>query len=116
MSRDEARAYFYKSGMTYSEVYEGDILALVMLLNKHLKKSETNLYLSKKIRMVKRWNGTIKYCYLFVNGDYFKERECISFNDGGFIGFAGWASDKNVEPIIQAFLEWCNYLYNSKEK
>lgn len=38
-SNDEARQYFKGKGLTYSDVSEGDILALVMLLNKHLKKA-----------------------------------------------------------------------------
>ena len=33
-------------------------------------------------------------------------RECVSFNDDGFIGIAGWADDNNVKPIISALIEW----------
>jgi hypothetical protein len=42
--------------------------------------------------------------FLFVAGPYFDKRECISFNADGFIGFAGWASSENSEPIIKGFL------------
>ena len=52
----------------------------------------------------------IKEAYLFVNSYYFTQREAISFNKDGFIGFAGWAGDSNVKPICEAFLEWCDYM------
>ena len=48
--------------------------------------------------------------YLYMKGAYFSERECISFNLDGFIGFAGWASNGNVQPILRAFIRWCDIL------
>ena len=36
---NEARDYFAKKGLTYDDIKEGDILVLVMLLNKHIKKA-----------------------------------------------------------------------------
>lgn len=35
-TNNEARAYFAGKGLTYVDVTEGDILTLVMLLNKHI--------------------------------------------------------------------------------
>jgi len=40
---------------------------------------------------------------------YFKgrqARQCVTFEPGGFIGFAGWSDDTNVQPIIRAFMAW----------
>ena len=37
-TNNEARAYFAGKGLTYADVTEGDILTLVMLLNKHIKR------------------------------------------------------------------------------
>lgn len=48
----------------------------------------------------------ISAAFLFVDGPYFEQREAISFNRGGFIGVAGWASQDNVEPIINGALKW----------
>ncbi len=116
-SNDEARDYFKNKGLTYADITEGDILTLVMLLNKHIKKSnkggETSvntMSLSKKIDIKKKSNGTITECFLYMNSHYFTQRECISFNQNGFIGFAGWADQGNTNPILRAFLEWCDYL------
>lgn len=39
-TNNEARAYFVGKGLTYADVTEGDILTLVMLLNKHIKKAK----------------------------------------------------------------------------
>lgn len=116
-SNDEARQYFKDKGLTYDKVKEGDILALVMLLNKHIKRavkecevSTDSIHLSQKIDMLRKPNGSIIRCYLYLISHYFERRECISFNGDGFIGFAGWADTGNSNPIKRAFLEWCDYL------
>ncbi len=116
-TNNEARDYFKNKGLTYADITEGDILTLVMLLNKHIKKSnkdgETSvntMSLSRKINIKKKTNGTIISCFLYMNSHYFTQRECISFNTDGFIGFAGWADQGNTNPILRAFLEWCDCL------
>lgn len=113
-TNDEARDYFKKKGLTYEKITEGEILMLVMLLNRELKKSNrsqetsVDMRLSEKIDMKKRSNGSIISCYLYMNAHYFTRRECISFNTDGFIGFAGWADQGNLNPIKRAFLAWCD--------
>ena len=122
-TNDEAREYFKNKGLTYSDVYEGDILVLVMLLNQEIKKAIKNgeptvptLHLSKKIDIKKKTNGTIISCFLYINAHYFAQREAISFNKDGFIGFAGWADQSSVNPILRAFLKWCDYLSETKNE
>ena len=116
-SNEDCRNRFKKYGLTYGDIADGDILALVMLLNREIKKSnregETSadtMRLSQKMIIKHKSNGTISECYLFMNSHYFTQRECISFNKDGFIGFAGWADDGNLNPIRRAFLEWCEIL------
>ena len=122
-TNNEARAYFAGRGLTYADVTEGDILALVMLLNKHIKKANADcetsmgsMYLSRRIDLKRKANGTLISCFLYVNGHYFERRECISFNADGWIGFAGWADQGNTNPILRAFIEWCDALAATKEK
>ena len=122
-TNNEARAYFAGRGLTYADVTEGDILTLVMLLNKHIKKAnkdcETSMgsmYLSRRIDLKRKTNGTLISCFLYVNSHYFERRECISFNADGWIGFAGWADQGNTNPILRAFIEWCDALAATKEK
>ena len=119
---NEARAKFKDSGLTYDDITDGDILVLVMLLNREIKKSnktgETSVYtmrLSDKKIIKHKSNGTIIECYLYMNSHYFTQRECISFNRDGFIGFAGWADVGNKNPILRAFLEWVDILKAQKE-
>ena len=112
MTSDKAREYFTEKGLTYEKISEGDICVLALLLNKHLKQANkkkvtsVNMRMSEKIKSKYRTNGTIKECYLFMNSHYFNQREAISFNKDGFIGFAGWADSGNKEPVIKAFIEW----------
>ena len=121
-SNEDCRNRFKEYGLSYADITDGDILALVMLLNREIKKSnregETSadtMRLSQKMIIKHKSNGTISECYLFMNSHYFTQRECISFNKDGFIGFAGWADDGNLNPIRRAFLEWCDLLRKQKE-
>ena len=121
-TNDEARKYFKDKGLDYSKIKEGDILTLTMMLNQELKKavkdcetSVDSIYLSKKVDMLRNKKGSIENCFLYVNSHYFTRRECISFNSDGFIGFAGWADQGNTNPILRAFLKWCDYLEESED-
>ncbi len=120
-SNEEARAYFKDKSLTYADIFEGDILVLVMMLNQEIKKSNKNeetstttMHLSSKIDIKKKTNGSIITCFLYMNSHYFTRREAISFNRDGFIGFAGWADQGNTNPLLRAFLKWCDYLTESK--
>lgn len=118
----EARQYFRDKGLSYHDITEGDILSLLMLLNREIKKSNkagetsvSTMHMSSKINMKKRTNGTIIKCFLYVNSHYFTRREAISFNEDGFIGFAGWADQANTNPLLRAFLRWCDDMAEAKE-
>lgn len=117
MNSEEARTYFVQKGLSYEDIYEGDICVLVMLLNKHVKQavkankmSVDTMRMSQKIKSKYKTNGTLKCCYLYINSHYFTQREAISFNPDGFIGFAGWADSGNTQPLIDAFIEWVDYM------
>lgn len=119
---NEAREYFISKGLTYDNITEGDILILSMMLEKELKKSNksgetsvSTMTLSKKIDMKKKSNGHIIYCFLYMNSHYFTQREAVSFNRDGYIGFAGWADQRNTNPLLRGFLKWCDYLAEGEE-
>lgn len=121
-TNEEARQYFRDKGLSYHDITEGDILSLLMLLNREIKKSNkagetsvSTMHMSSKIDMKKRTNGTIIKCFLYINSHYFTQREAISFNEDGFIGFAGWADQGNTNPLLRAFLRWCDDLAAAKE-
>ena len=121
-TNEEARQYFRDKGLSYHDITEGDILSLLMLLNREIKKSNkagetsvSTIHMSSKIYMKKRTNGTIIKCFLYINSHYFTRREAISFNEDGYIGFAGWADQGNTNPLLRAFLRWCDDLAAAKE-
>lgn len=112
---DEAREYFKSKGLSYGDIKDADIYNLCAMIceeydksNKIGETSVNTIRLSKKIRINRNENGDLINFFLFVDSHYFKERECISFNRDGFIGFAGWADIGNLNPIKRAFLKWCD--------
>ena len=40
---------------------------------------------------------------------YFEDREAVTFNADGFVGFAGWADETNLQPILRGFLQWVDH-------
>lgn len=122
-SNADVRQHFKECGITYNDITEGDILALVLLLNREIKKSnqigETSvntMRLSKRISINTKPDGSINTCFLYMSSHYFNDRECVSFNRDGFIGIAGWADDGNSNPIRRALLAWCDDLKKQKEE
>ncbi len=53
--------------------------------------------------------------YLTCSSSYFDEREAVSFNNDGFIGFAGWAGEENVKPILEGVLDWAAEISQSDQ-
>lgn len=121
-TNNEARKYFKSKGLTYDDITEGELLVLVMLLNKELKtaakdcETSVDMHLSKRMDIKKKTNGSIVSCYLYLNSHYFTQREAISFNTDGFIGFAGWADQGNTNPLLRAFLKWCDMIAPGGDK
>ena len=75
-----------------------------MINEPKLKGRNTNVKLNK--------NGKLVFAEIRVKGTYFADREAITFNEDGFIGFCGWADGYNLTPFIVGFKEWCDYLEN----
>ena len=121
-TNDEAREYFKLKGLSYEKIHDYDLLILRYLLVKEIEKSnktgETSvntMRMSSKQSMSLNPDDTIHTAFLFMSSHYFENRECISFNRDGFIGFAGWADQGNLNPIKRAFLKWCDFLTDGKE-
>lgn len=100
----------FNENLSYEMIDELWLNRLKWLITEELSNhdKEMNMRLStnkaKDIKILKRTG--LKYAMLKVNGSYFKEREAISFNEDGFIGFAGWASGYNLKPFANAFEKW----------
>lgn len=121
ISTEAARDKFKNSGLSYGVIDEPKIRLLYKMLGdelKYFRKHEDDckikMMLSRKLDIFVSNNGDFQRAFMYVNGTYFKRREAISFNAGGFIGFGGWASSKNVQPMVRAFIKWCDQLGESK--
>lgn len=116
-SRDEARQLWADSGLDYSVLTTRNLYKLARLISDNLNRhTELDMWLNfyKKsclpYRIYKHPNSFTFKVVFSVNGNYFIEREGITFNHDGFISFAGWASDTNVVPFLEAFKSWVMWL------
>ena len=124
MTRDEARAYFKEKGLTYDRVTLADLKYLHELLDEHfIRQRKERMKTHKRPLYWKRVNdakyykgeynpetGGVICAYLTGNGEYFTAREVISFSRHGYICFCGEADEGNTEPVLTAFVEWCDWL------
>lgn len=124
LTRDNTRKYFNNLDLNYNIITEIDIRRLMNIVDRELldyldtdKGKQMNMRLSNlKKKDIKFNKDGLEYAYLKIDGSYFKEREAISFNRNGFIGFAGSLDDDNTEPILNGFYEWCEYLEDKLNK
>jgi|WetSurMetagenome_2_1015567.scaffolds.fasta_scaffold02633_21 hypothetical protein len=115
MDNNEVREIFKQSKLSYNDMYD-NISILKREIQKELDSSVKEydslpMTISKKVVVSFIVNTrNIECFFLEVDGPYFKNRECISFNRDGFIGFAGWASTCNTQPILKGFLNTIDIL------
>lgn len=130
--REKAREKFTMSGLCYADIKEADFYMLLSLLvdeiedySKAVKDPNTHgistMFISKRLKrnipiFNEDSNGKLKSAFIKVSSHYFEGREAISFNQDGFIGFAGWADDTNVLPFVNAFNRFTDYLKAKKQK
>lgn len=117
-SNNAARKNFNNS-FTYKDITRADINKLHEMVTYELEKAVKDrtvlesMVVHPKVR-TRFYNTKLQHAYMYVDSHYFTKRECISFNKNGFIGFAGWADDKNRRPILIGFNNWCKYLKEKK--
>ena len=109
--RNEARDAFKSAGLTYDVLTPTSMQRLRNLINDRMKASGLILgtFRCRKRGVVKetKWGRCAE---LRCKADYFDDREAVTFNTNGFIGFAGWADNQNVQPILDGFKAWVNEL------
>lgn len=117
MNNDDARQYFKDKGLTYDvlSTYTIDLLASIIqneIMSMRKDQDDCILLRINDCKYSKKQLKANKFdnAYLTVKGTYFDNREAISFNTDGFIGFAGWAGTKNTQPFINGFVKWCDKL------
>ena len=116
-SREQARNYFKEKELTYEDISMDDIYYLISILNKKI--FDDNILIMMNEPKIKGKDITLyflEFSFLKVKGNYFADREAITFNEDGFIGFCGWADLKRTSIFTTGFMEWCDYLVGKKVK
>lgn len=118
MTRDEARAIWAASSLTYASLNTDRLRALRDMINAEMIASNLmpsgpcgvgsfRMHSSFKAKV-----GALRIeAYLQCRSYYFRDREAVSFNGNGFIGFAGWADEENVQPILRGFCTWVRWMF-----
>lgn len=115
------RDRFKDMGLT-NEIAKNNLDILVEFIKEEIEQHNAEgsgifLSLDEKIEIVSRKDMKNKTdyeeIYLTVSGEYFKNRQAISFEYDGWIGFCGWASSANQKPFLNAFNRWLDII---KEK
>lgn len=132
MTREEARAYFKEKGLTYSDITVTDLYFLSSLLDLHFARQRKERMEARRrddatppvywlrVNDAKYYkgkyddHGRLIFAELTGKGTYFTARQVITFGRDGFIGFCGDAIDKNAEPVLAAFVEWCDEMAEIK--
>lgn len=120
--RDIARQHFSALGLTYEDINMNSIYQLCKILNKHIISCDRDMLVminepvlkGKNKNIILNKNNTIEFAEIKIRGTYFADREAVTFNTDGFIGFCGWADDINTQIITDGFIEWCNDLAGRK--
>ena len=114
MTTDEARSVFKSSGLTYKDLSRDNLKRLRTAINDQMTDDDS---IMKELKCRYRFrvsiaDGHINQAYLGCKSYKFDDREAVSFNSDGFIGFAGWADSTNIQPILLGFVDWVQGMVN----
>jgi len=107
MTRQEARNAFVEAGLNYSVISKSSMALLRRMIDAEMRASGL---IGDSYRAGRA--ATIRHIPCGLTADircqayYFTQRQAVTFEPDGFIGFAGWADDDNVQPILKAFVQW----------
>lgn len=111
MTRDNAREVWAAAGLTYSNLTLGRVQRLQEMCGDEMiahRKHLPGFAMLPKVDVSLQPDGF--HIELRCKAVHFTKREAITFNAGGFIGFAGWADDINVVPILTGFAKWVAWM------
>lgn len=106
-TRDDAREAWVRSGLTYDALTPEAMERLRQLLDAEMQSGEYlrgTFRANHKPKQIREGGYDIRCTAWYFKGR--QARQCITFEPGGFVGFAGWSDDTNIQPIIRAFLAW----------
>ncbi len=109
MNRQDARALFQASGLDYTVLTKPNLRRLIRLIDDSMRSSGLirGSFRMRRALGLRIRDGKPQGAYLRCRASYFENREAVSFGDDGFVGFAGWADDHNIQPVLDGFSRWC---------
>lgn len=113
LTRDQARAYFNECGLSYQNITKDHFKKLRTVVNQNLKESgylDGSFSCHGRIKYTSSDKGGVFEASFNCQAFYFTGRQCIAFEKGGFIGFAGWSDTQNIQPILHGFFTWCDWV------
>ena len=108
-NRNLARELFRESALSYSDLTPKNLRRLRHLINSEMILSKC---MRGSLRCKQRHtaqlddSGAVIHAQLRCRSFNFENREAVSFNRDGFIGFAGWSDNTNIVPILAGFTQW----------
>jgi hypothetical protein len=110
MTRDEARKHWAASGLTYEALRDDSLERLRQKIDAALLASGLmdSTFRAREPTTFNDQPG--RWADIRCSAYYFDDRQAVTFESNGFVGFAGWADDTNVQPIITAFVAWVDEL------
>jgi hypothetical protein len=115
MTRDEARQHWASSGLTYDVLTEGNLERLRQRIDAATLASGLidSTFRAREMATINRQPGN-HWADIRCSAYYFDDRQAVTFESNGFVGFAGWADDTNVQPILEAFVAWVDEMRGSE--
>ena len=110
-TRQDARDAWSRSGLTYDALTPQSMERLRALLDAEMRSGEYlrgTFRASQKPKRLRCGSYDIRCSAWYFTGR--QARQCVTFEPSGFIGFAGWSDDTNLQPIVRAFMAWCDEL------
>lgn len=104
MNRDEVRRVIAERGITCANVSDEELKQLRKMLSEELRKSGIYCHTAKLCRAKKDLK------FIEMKTEQWERREAVSFNRDGFVGIAGWADAKNVQPLLRALVVWASHI------
>lgn len=116
-TREDARSYWTAAGLAVAELDFGKVDRLREMIDAEM---QSGGYLRGTFRAKKKVKRLRSGCWhVACEAWYFKgshARQAVTFQEDGFIGFAGWSDDTNIQPIIRAFMAWVDEMTRAARK
>lgn len=108
MTRDKARKAYADAGFDHSILTKERLARLRKLVDTQLRQTEIlrGTCRAPRTPKIKTTSQGSIYADMRCKSYYFDDRQAITFESDGFVGFAGWADSTNVQPFLKAFMDW----------